>query len=192
MSQDKTQISPIAPEGYGERFVKFITGITMSMEEAEREKRSNDHIDGSIYTNRQSSHHFSRSSTERVMERAEKEALKTEERGSSEDKTPDRTLTAARNPVAEQTGGVAGSTLPVVEEAGEASSTGGRSARSCEGEGNIQVENQGGLFSSNLYSSPLGGRPPPTPPKDIPPSEKQLPSLPTLMAPPPSLRPSPG
>ena len=56
------------------------------------------------------------------MEKAEKQALKSEEHGANEDERRDRTLSAMRSPSAERTNGVAGATLPVVEEDGEATS----------------------------------------------------------------------
>ena len=113
MSHDRSQISPIPPEDYGERFVKFITGLTKTKEQAERESRSTDQRDGSIHTDRQHSHTFSRQSTDMVIQKAEKQAQKTEKQGASEDNVRDRTLTAEKT---------AGATLPVVEEDGEAAS----------------------------------------------------------------------
>ncbi|KAL8778313.1 MAG: hypothetical protein Q9213_007473 [Squamulea squamosa] len=113
MSNNKSQISPIPPEDYGERFIKFITGLTKTKEQAERESRSTDQMDGSTHTDRQSSFSFSRHSTDRVIQKAEKQAQKSEKQGASEDNVRDRTLTAEKNPSA---------TLPVVEEDGEAGS----------------------------------------------------------------------
>ena len=67
------------------------------------------------------------------MQRNENEALKSEKRGEHESDRPDpRMITTLRSPSAERTGGLQGQTLPVVEEMGEASSTGGRSGRSQE------------------------------------------------------------
>ena len=122
MSNDKTQISPIPPESYGERFVKFITGLTKTREEAEREGHSSDQTDGSIHTNRQNSLHLSRNSTEKVIDKAEKQVQKTKKHGTLEDNHRDRTLSALRSPSAERTGGTAGATLPVVQEDGEGGS----------------------------------------------------------------------
>ncbi|KAI4168022.1 MAG: hypothetical protein LQ343_006729 [Gyalolechia ehrenbergii] len=117
MSNDKSQISPIPPEDYGDRFVKFITGLTKTKEEAEREPRSTEQLDGSIYNDRQPSFTLSRHSTDRVVQKAEKQARKSiEKQGASEENVKDRTLTA------ERAGGPAGATLPVVEEDGEAGS----------------------------------------------------------------------
>ncbi|KAL8695384.1 MAG: hypothetical protein Q9218_000143 [Villophora microphyllina] len=113
MSNNKSQISPIPPQDYGERFVKFITGLTKTKEELEREPRSTDQMDGSIHTDRQPSFTLSRHSTDKVIQKAEKQARKTEKQGASEENLQDRTLTADRS------GGAAGTTLPVVEEDGE-------------------------------------------------------------------------
>ena len=71
--------------------------------------------------------HLSRSSTDRVVEKAERQARKPDKDAVPESEKPERTLTAVRSPSAERTNGIAGATLPVVEEAGEAGSTSGRS-----------------------------------------------------------------
>ncbi|KAL9122491.1 MAG: hypothetical protein Q9187_000948 [Circinaria calcarea] len=176
MSHDKSQISPIAPQAYGDRFVKFITGITMPSEQVEQQ--SHDQLDGSIHTNRPSSHYLSRSSTDRVMEKAEKQALKTADQSGSDGEPHDRTMGAIQRPSTDILNGMGGPTLPIVQEDGEASSTGGRSAQSRErenGASSPRPQTPNGLL---LEPPPLGGNPPPTPPKDIVMREKQLPSLP--------------
>lgn len=61
-------------------------------------------------------------STDKVIDKAEKQALKTEREGAIEEPQRDKTLTSVRSSSAERTGGVAGATLPVVEETGEAGS----------------------------------------------------------------------
>lgn len=124
MGAPKTQISPIPPESYGERFIKFISGLAMTREEQERAAHSSEQMDGSTshHTNKRSSFNLSRKSTDRVIERAEKQARKSEEHGATEDERKDRTLSAKRSGSAERTNGVAGATLPVVEEDREASS----------------------------------------------------------------------
>lgn len=131
MSHNRTQISPIPPEGYGDRFVNFITAITMSKEEAARHTASHDRADlqGSLEVHRTSSG-VPRSPADRALERAEHQARKSQRDGVSEGDIPDRSLGTVRSMSADRSGGVAGSTLPVVEEAGEAASTGGRSGRS--------------------------------------------------------------
>lgn len=42
LSSDRTQISALRPQDYGERFMNFISGITMSPEEARRETQARD------------------------------------------------------------------------------------------------------------------------------------------------------
>ena len=178
MSSNKLQISPIPPEGYGDRFVKFITGITMPREEAE--KQSPDQMNGSVHTHRLSSHQITRSSTDRVMEEAEKQAKRTEDQGATENECRDRTLSAARSSSIDRSSGMAGATLPVVEEVGEGASTGDQSGRSCEGDQGSSNSSPPMLNVSVLHSPPLGGRPPPTPPKDSFWRDKQLPVIPDL------------
>ncbi|KAL6237988.1 hypothetical protein BDW75DRAFT_52771 [Aspergillus navahoensis] len=98
LTHDRTQISPIPPEGYGDRFVNFIRRITMSKEEAERtreqeaqEKPINQPISP---TANETSEHISLASA------------------------------SGHQPAAAVLGP---STLPIVDEAGEASSVGGHS-----------------------------------------------------------------
>ena len=170
MSSDSSQISPIPPEGYGDRFVKFISGITMTKEEQERQAQNGDHLDGSIDIHRQSSFPISRRSTDRVIEKAEKQAHKAEKDGAMEDPKRDRTLGVVRSPSVERAGGAGGATLPVVEEDAEAASR----------EDSVYNEEAGG---SVLNDVPLTGeQPPPTPPKDGMhlPNDKRLPSLPNF------------
>jgi 1-phosphatidylinositol-4-phosphate 5-kinase len=66
-----------------------------------------------------------------VIQRDESEAMKKEQKGEGEE-TELRMTSTVRSPSAERTSGMQGQTLPVVEELGEASSTGGRSGRSRE------------------------------------------------------------
>lgn len=90
----------------------------MTKEEAERETRSGDQRDGSVLTNMQ----FARTSTDKVINKAEQKVLRIEKEGASEDSTPDRTLSALRAGSVDRTSGAPGATLPVVEEDGEATS----------------------------------------------------------------------
>lgn len=73
-------------------------------------------------------HRTSTSNT--TIQRNEIEALKSERSGAKEEAAEPRVLTTTRSPSADRSGGMQGQTLPVVEELGEASSTGGRSGRS--------------------------------------------------------------
>jgi len=68
-----------------------------------------------------------------TIQRNENDAIKSEKKGENEADRPEpRVMTTVRSPSAERTGGLQGQTLPVVEEIGEASSTGGRSGVSRE------------------------------------------------------------
>lgn len=131
-------ISPINPQPYGDRFIDFIEGITKSQEEAAREEECPlppvPHTDSNLSTTsarrRSNSAHMHRTVTgNTTIQRAENEAMRTEHDGRREYVEP-RTVTTIRSPSAERTNGLQGQILPVVEEMGEASSTGGRSGRS--------------------------------------------------------------
>ena len=171
MSNDSSQISPIPPEGYGDRFVKFISGITMTKEEQERQDQSGDLLDGSIDSRRQSGFPVSRPSIDRVVEKAEKQAQKAEKEAAAEEPKRDRTLTAVRSPSLERPNGPGGATLPVVEEDAEAASR----------EDSVYNEKAGGDVMDGV-SLTSEERPPPPPRKDDLrlPSDKQLPSLPNF------------
>ena len=120
MSNNKSQISPIPPEPYGDRFVSFISGLTKPKEEQRREDDSGEQGDGSI---RQSaSWPASRKSHEKkVVEKAERQAERSEKDGATEEPQRDRAIGTIRSPSAERSSGTHGATLPVVEEDGEAS-----------------------------------------------------------------------
>ncbi|KAJ5469517.1 Phosphatidylinositol 4-phosphate 5-kinase its3 [Penicillium diatomitis] len=107
LSHDRSQISPIPPEGYGDRFVHFVKGITMSVEEAERQRESGENRSSSV---------------DRVMQAAEKEAAR------DVSITQPRILSTVRDP-SDAAGPGPTSTLPIVDEVGEASSVGGRSSQ---------------------------------------------------------------
>jgi len=179
MSNDKSQISPIPPEAYGERFIKFISALTMTKEEQEREIESGEQLDGTIDSTRQLSFPNSRKSNEaKVIEKAGKQAHNTEMDGAIEEPRRDRTLSAIRSPSADRSGGITGATLPVVEEDGEAASR----------EDSVQDEKAGGVVTNGMTHDGYNDeRPPPTPEKDKPPhpmgplpNSKQLPSLPNF------------
>lgn len=114
--------------------------MTKTKEEAareEEEKKAADEaagartvIDSTDTTrNKQEVQHTRSTKTDNaVIERAETEAIKTEKRGSNEESVPHRTLMTVRSPSAERSNDRAGMTLPIVDEIGESSSTGGRSA----------------------------------------------------------------
>jgi len=196
MSNNKSQISPIPPQGYGDRFIKFIRGITVSCEEAESEKQSRERTTSSLDRQLRSGRGIARSSTDKVMDKAENQAHKTEIDGASEKDVPDRTL---RSTSADRSNGLAGATLPVVDEAGEAGSTGGRSGRSRDE--SALNEKQGGhrYADADVMGQTREDYRPPTPPKNAqfnyvpdyqyrpptPPKDahfKQLPAVPPTIA----------
>jgi len=156
LSNDKKLLSPINPEPYGERFIKFIESITRSPEEAQRSKEAH----GSAFdtTNRadtQSSfasrrrsnslgaalglHPHHQPNMDSAFARAEEAADKKKDK---EKERPDpRTLGVVRSPSAERTGGLHGQILPVLEEGkegGDGSSNGGRSIRSYKSVGDLR------------------------------------------------------
>ncbi|KAK2626233.1 hypothetical protein QTJ16_004495 [Diplocarpon rosae] len=150
LSQDKKLISPISPEPYGNRFIDFIESVTKSPEEAVREAAETPlptvpHTNSNLSTNRNTtstdsakrrseSQHMSRSSNSNAtVQRNERDASRGVRTGEDESHRPDpRVITTARSPSVERSSGLQGQTLPVVEEMGEASSTGGRSWNSRE------------------------------------------------------------
>jgi 1-phosphatidylinositol-4-phosphate 5-kinase len=158
--------------------VKFISSVTKTREAADREKAaetahatSDPLLTGINVTSAE------RDSTERVLQKAEGQAERSRRRGAVEDDVPHREMRMVRSPSAER--GELGTTLPVVEEAAESASTGGRSGRSTET--HLQPapmlreeDRQRGAGSRDQSH----GHPPPTPPKDsgTAPSEERPPT----------------
>ncbi|KAL3434019.1 hypothetical protein BDV09DRAFT_100666 [Aspergillus tetrazonus] len=98
LTHDRTQISPIPPEGYGDRFVNFIRRITMSKEEAERTR------------------------DQEVPEKHNSQPI-----SSTENNTSDHISQGPTSGHQPAVAALGPSTLPIVDEAGEASSVGGHS-----------------------------------------------------------------
>ncbi|WEW57585.1 Phosphatidylinositol-4-phosphate 5-kinase [Emydomyces testavorans] len=177
LSHNKTQISPIPPVAYGERFVNFITMITKSPEEVEREIQNQEKgLDQSVTDKAGAEQSASRSPAEKAMDRAEKEVVKSSKTLEKQPEPRDRVLTTIWTPDGELPTSASQSThLPVVEEAGESSSTGGRSANSgTSPNGEPQEFDQDATFASDLQRrtfrtalTPAGPPPdrPPPPPK---------------------------
>jgi 1-phosphatidylinositol-4-phosphate 5-kinase len=175
LANTESQISAIPPERYGDRFVRFISGVTKTKEAAEREKQHEAaHAEREPVISGINSNASQQLSTDRVIEKAEWQAERSRQRGRSEDDVPNRDMKVVRSPSAER--GEMGTTLPVVEEVGESSSVGGRSAHSTS---DTNTNNNTSAPAPPLKESFLGipfrshsntrddpGRPPPTPPKD--------------------------
>jgi 1-phosphatidylinositol-4-phosphate 5-kinase len=155
---------------YGDRFIKFITAVTKTREEAEREDNEQDAIaqqagvtSTELDRGRPDTLHHTNTDNS-VIRKAESQALKSERRGSNEDGVPDRTLGTVRSASADRTNDRGGMTLPIVDEVGESSSTGGRSAAS-----NHEADDRPPTppKDKNLPSTPPKNKDrPPTPPKD--------------------------
>ena len=145
MGGHDSQISPIPPDRYGDRFVRFISGITMSRERAEEERLSqtleqssglqipadlgstiNDPHLGGVNMQRDPANP---AGTERVMEKAMREAERSKKHGASEVGVPERSITSIRD--GEQSPAEA-STLPVIGEAAENGSTTSRTPNAIE------------------------------------------------------------
>ncbi|GJN71224.1 phosphatidylinositol-4-phosphate 5-kinase its3 [Purpureocillium lilacinum] len=163
LSHDRTQISALPPEQYGDRFYNFVEGITMSAEEARREaqRRDREAVEAAEAPHRSSTqrHHGippmpdhqppavpsgPRSPEAReTVEMANREARKSVMGGASEREVPDRTLRTnapdKREPPQHEP------VLPIVEETGE--------QRSDADE------------ARDYVPPPPTGPPPPTPPK---------------------------
>ena len=137
----------------------------MTKEEQERQTQNGDSID----THRRSSFPVSRSSTDKVIGKAEKQAYKTEKEGAMEDPKHDRTLGVVRSPSVERASGAGGATLPVVEEDAEAASR----------DDSVHNEKSGGHIPDGV---PLTGeRPTPMSKDETPlPSDTRLPSIPNF------------
>jgi 1-phosphatidylinositol-4-phosphate 5-kinase len=174
LANTESQISAIPPERYGDRFVRFISGVTKTKEAADREKQNetahakNEPVIAGINSDASQQH-----TTDRVLEKAEWQAERSRQRGRSEEDVPNRDMRAVRSPSAER--GEIGTTLPVVEEAGESSSVGGRSNRSASDGDNTLSPPAPPLKNTHLglptrsrsrQRDENPGRPPPTPPKD--------------------------
>ncbi|KAH8174998.1 phosphatidylinositol-4-phosphate 5-Kinase domain-containing protein [Sarocladium implicatum] len=145
LSSDRTQISALPPDQYGDRFYNFVEGITMSSEEAHREAERKDQ-EATAAASRASGERVSSRASRRksgngippmpnhlppapppmgprspeakeTVEMAQKEARKTEMEGVSEKQVPDRTLRTTASPAIDSKPGEP--VLPIVEEQGE-------------------------------------------------------------------------
>jgi 1-phosphatidylinositol-4-phosphate 5-kinase len=177
LTNTESQISAIPPDRYGDRFLKFITGVTKTREAAEREK-----AEAALNPTNEAVAAISRSSTDRVMEKAEHQVEKSQRHAVPERDLPNLAMRAVRSPSAER--GEMGTTLPVVEEAGESSSVGGRSNRSHDAplrapppppteEAHVMP-----LQREPMVRDQSHGRPPPTPPKDSGTASEERPPTP--------------
>ncbi|ORY60799.1 uncharacterized protein BCR38DRAFT_46840 [Pseudomassariella vexata] len=199
LSSDKTQISALPPQEYGDRFLEFMAGVTMSAEEAARdeqdrqaaaaavaaEEAANEAQDQEPVTSAPPAPTYlppappdmrSAGSPEPnpTVEKATRKALKREKDVAKEDEVPERKISTTASAAVNAPGkGSTHTVLPVVEEAVEAASEGGRSWRD-NGSGGRPftpslLETHGTTTRSDGFTDlgphGIGGRGPPTPPK---------------------------
>ena len=178
LSSDRTQISALPPDQYGDRFYNFVEGVTLSAEESRREaqRREKEAMEGKTSTEKsktQKHHHgipeMSKhlppvppsaepisSGGRETVEKASLEARRSQTGRTTEADVPDRTLTTAKSPPEKRDSMQHEPILPVVEEAAESSRADG-----------ADEENE--TWNNKMPRHPAGP-PPPTPPKDEPPA----------------------
>lgn len=180
MGGHESQISPIPPERYGDRFIRFISGITMSRERAEQVRLSEalagsagirvpSGLEGTIDDPRLGGVNIRRDRTNppgtaEVMEKAELSAERSRMHGDTEDGVPDRSLTTVRSPV----DGQEAATLPVIGEAAENASNASRTpsrVTPTPSREDIPMHESVVIGNANLQPEQVGAVPPPTPPK---------------------------
>lgn len=168
LSSDRSQISALPPQEYGERFYSFVEGVTMSQEEAARAEIARQEAIMAAERERVSSWNSSmrRRSNSNVAPPApsynppppppagnntvtQAAHAHIESQPSTEDEVPDRIITTKR----ETSSNAAQAILPVVEEAAESSA----SARS--------RADSAGRSITPAASNGAPDQPPPTPPK---------------------------
>lgn len=192
MSSPESQISAIPPERYGDRFIKFIAGVTKTRERAEYEKAHFETLEASDSIG-QIGHEVRKAEgtlddpllagvnvttpridldnpvgTDSVIREAERQADESKRRGSSEDNVPNRSISAVRESESDRQD----LTLPVIGEAAESGSatstamTPQRSTESFRGRtDHAQPPYTVVLGNANMANQSLGEVPPPTPPK---------------------------
>ncbi|PNY28958.1 Phosphatidylinositol 4-phosphate 5-kinase its3 [Tolypocladium capitatum] len=183
LSSDRTQISALPPEQYGDRFYNFVEGITLSAEEARREAQRRDQEAMEAQASEKAAQ---RNSTQRphhgippmpdrqpparpvgpvspegreTIEMASREARKTVRNGASEKEVPERTLRTGTMGPDKRDSLQHELILPIVEEPGE-------NSRNDTGEGVSRTAFANG--KAPIPPAPAGP-PPPTPPKSRPP-----------------------
>ncbi|KAK4998628.1 Phosphatidylinositol-4-phosphate 5-kinase [Elasticomyces elasticus] len=157
----ESQISAIPPERYGDRFIRFISGIIKTRERVEAEKARHSAA--------------SEQRTETAIERAERNR----QRGANENGGPDRSISAVKSPDREGAGDII--TLPVIGEAVESGSAKSRTpSRVTPQPSNEDLTYEGGgierepardgfpiVGTAIMTSESVGNVPPPTPPKTM-------------------------
>ncbi|KAI1249818.1 hypothetical protein MGN70_009432 [Eutypa lata] len=174
LSSERTQISALPPHEYGERFINFMCGITMSAEQAEQDALDREAAAAAMRANESNTQAQDQPppaptylpppppgmrsplspESNPTVERALKKATKNEKDVAKEDQVPERIISTVGRPNSN-------AVLPVVEETAEAGSVRGRSRSGSRPYTPSQREDG----YTNLGPHGIGGRGPPTPPK---------------------------
>lgn len=185
MSAPESQISAIPPERYGDRFIKFISGITKTRERAEYEKEHPEVLNPSIGTTVRQSEGIVDDpqlagvnlvssadpvGTAQVIRQAEKQADKSRKHGAKEDEVPERSISAVRSPDSERGDMI---TLPVIGEAIESGSANSANMTPRHSKDSLRGRKLGQhpqytavvIGNAEMSNQSLGEVPPPTPPK---------------------------
>ena len=172
LSNERTQISALPPHEYGERFINFMAGITMSAEEAERDALDREAAAAAMEAGDPNAQDAPPAPTylppappgmrsplspesNPIVEKAMKKAIKTEKDVAKEDQVPERVMTTTVGRSSSN------AVLPVVEETAEAGSVRGQSS----GGPRPYTPSERDDGYTDLGPHGIGGRGPPTPPK---------------------------
>ncbi|KAI1812834.1 hypothetical protein GGS20DRAFT_556281 [Poronia punctata] len=179
LSSDRTQISALPPQEYGDRFLDFMSGITRSAEEAAREELDRAEAAALTVSSTENTPPVptylppappemrspTSPETNPTLEKAMRKATKKEKDVAKEEQVPERKMTTGV--VLPPGRGNSHTVLPVVEESAEAASLGSRSRGESAGEPRPFTpsprERQDGF--TDLGPHGIGGMGPPTPPK---------------------------
>lgn len=132
LSNDKDKVSAIPPYNYGDRFFNFIRTLVKSPEEIAREKEATE------------------SHAAEPMPSSELGA-RDEQQTTEEERCNPRSFGTIRSPSAERTGGATGTVLPVVEEAGEGSTSGRSRNHSSSGSGSDHSAHSGEQHHGSIH-----------------------------------------
>ncbi|KAI5806373.1 hypothetical protein EDC01DRAFT_609482 [Geopyxis carbonaria] len=142
LSHPKDQVSAVPAYNYGERFFRFISGLVKSPEEAARDRNAKETQSAAEGLACPPLHEPGEN---HVLEMARNQAEQPTKKSIVEESSS-RNIIAVRSSSSERAGGASGTILPVLEEAGEGSSS-GRSRRDSLSDNGRQTEN----FNDSAY-----------------------------------------
>ncbi|KAI5863906.1 SAICAR synthase-like protein [Durotheca rogersii] len=190
LSSDRTQISALPPEEYGDRFIKFMSGITMSEEEAARDALDREAATA-LAAEADAANQDAQASgpsgippvpsylppappsirstnspePNPILEKGVKKATKKGKEVAKEEQIPERKITTTVSPPSGWN--TSHAVLPIVEEMAEAGSVGGLSRGGSANEARPFTPRLTGRQDgfTDLGPHGIGGKGPPTPPK---------------------------